>query len=55
MGAKIFRENKASIQLHKKNELKVVGVREKIGKRNDIWFDNILLERRSSFIGINKT
>lgn len=51
--AKIFLENEASIQLHKKNGFKVVGIREKIAKRNGIWKDNIFLERRSSLVGTN--
>lgn len=49
--AKIFAENEASLQLHKKNGFKIVGIREKIGKHNDIWRDNLLLERRSKLIG----
>ncbi|MEA0552981.1 N-acetyltransferase family protein [Lysinibacillus irui] len=51
--AKIFLENEASIQLHKKNGFKVVGIREKIGKRDGVWKDNIFLERRSSLVGTN--
>ncbi len=51
--ASIFRENEASIQLHKKAGFRVIGYKEKIGKINNVWFDNILLERRSNIIGIN--
>jgi len=51
--AKIFIENEASIHLHKKNGFIIVGVREKIGKRDGVWRDNILLERRSTVVGIN--
>lgn len=50
--AKIFKENEASINLHKKNGFKVVGVRKKIGKRDGIWRDNVFLERRSALVGI---
>ena len=49
--ASIFPENKASIELHKKNGFRVVGYRERIGKHNGEWRDNLLLERRSKFIG----
>lgn len=51
--AKIFIENEASIQLHKKNGFKVVGIREKIAKRDGVWRDSLLLERRSSVIGLD--
>ncbi|MDI7742005.1 GNAT family N-acetyltransferase [Lysinibacillus fusiformis] len=51
--AKIFVENEASIQLHKKNGFKVVGIREKIAKRDGVWRDSLLLERRSSVIGLD--
>ncbi|KGR74257.1 GNAT family N-acetyltransferase [Ureibacillus sinduriensis] len=49
--AKIFPDNEASIQLHMKNGFRIVGIREKIGKLNGIWKDNLLLERRSQSIG----
>jgi len=44
--AGIFSENKASIELHKKCEFRVVGIREKIGQLEGKWYDNHLLERR---------
>lgn len=50
--AKIFPENEASIRLHKNNGFREVGVRERIGKRDGIWRDNVLLERRSQLNGI---
>jgi len=50
--AGIFRENKASIRLHKKVGFREIGYREKVGKRNGIWYDNTILERRSKTIGI---
>ncbi len=46
--AGIFAENKVSIQLHKHCGFRVVGIREKIGQRDGIWHDNVLMERRSS-------
>ncbi|NGP58330.1 GNAT family N-acetyltransferase [Paenibacillus thiaminolyticus] len=49
--AKVFSENQASFHLHKKNGFRIVGIREKIGKRDGIWRDNILLERRSTLVG----
>ncbi|MEZ4797982.1 MAG: N-acetyltransferase family protein [Flavobacteriaceae bacterium] len=45
--AGIFAENKASIQLHKQCGFRIVGVREKLGKLNNAWHDNVLMERRS--------
>ncbi|MGG7666507.1 GNAT family N-acetyltransferase [Dyadobacter sp. BHUBP1] len=49
--AQIFPENKASIALHERQGFRKVGYREKLGKRNGIWRDVILLERRSSAVG----
>jgi len=51
--ASVFRENKASIDLHKKVGFREIGYREKVGKRKSVWHDNVLLERRSKTIGIN--
>ena len=48
--ANIFKANKISIHLHTACGFKVVGIREKIGKLNNKWFDNVLLERRSCLI-----
>ena len=48
--ASIFRENKASLYIHKKCGFRVIGFKEKIAKLNGIWKDNILLERRSKVI-----
>ena len=48
--AGIFPENKASINLHKKCGFRIVGIREKIGKMNDVWRDVVLMERRSEKI-----
>ncbi|WP_229201213.1 GNAT family N-acetyltransferase [Arcticibacterium luteifluviistationis] len=45
--SKIFPQNIASLVLHKKSGFREVGTREKIGQRKGIWYDNILLERRS--------
>ncbi len=50
--AGIFPENVASIALHEKCGFRIVGVREKIGKMGDEWRDVLLLERRSSVVGL---
>ncbi|KAA6439285.1 N-acetyltransferase family protein [Dyadobacter flavalbus] len=49
--AQVFPENKASIALHERHGFRKVGYREKLGKRNGIWRDVILLERRSLVAG----
>ena len=48
----IFPENKASIALHLKNGFVIVGIREKIGKMDNVWRDTALFERRSQVVGI---
>ena len=50
--AGIFPENLASIALHKACGFRKVGVRRRIGKLGEIWRDVLLLERRSSRVGI---
>lgn len=50
--AGIFTDNAASVKLHEKVGFRVIGHREKIGKLNDIWKDNFILERRSKIVGI---
>ncbi len=50
--AGVFRENKASIALHEKCGFRIIGYKEKIGQLNGIWLDNVLLERRSTVVGI---
>jgi len=49
----IFAENQNSIKLHEKCGFRIVGYREKIGKKDGVWKDNVLMERRSKNIGIN--
>ena len=48
----IFKENLASIVLHKQCGFRIIGYREKIGNLNGVWKDNVLLERRSKTVGI---
>ena len=49
----IFPENKASIVLHEQVGFRKIGVRERVGKLNDEWKDNVLFERRSQTVGID--
>jgi L-amino acid N-acyltransferase YncA len=46
-----FPENKSSIALQKACGFREVGRRERIGKRNGVWRDVILMERRSKVVG----
>jgi L-amino acid N-acyltransferase YncA len=46
----IFPENKASLALHERCGFRVVGVRERIAKRDGVWRDTVFLERRSEVI-----
>ncbi|GAA4275264.1 GNAT family N-acetyltransferase [Aquimarina gracilis] len=48
--AGIFTQNKPSIALHKSLGFREIGYREKVGKLNDIWYDNTILERRSKTV-----
>ena len=43
----IFPENSASLMLHRRVGFRVVGVRRSIGKRDGLWRDTVLMERRS--------
>lgn len=46
--AGIFPENRASVRLHLLCGFRIVGVRERLGERDGVWRDVLLLERRSS-------
>ena len=48
--AGIFPENVASIELHKSQGFRFVGIRERLGQMNGQWRDVCLLERRSPLI-----
>ena len=50
--AGIFPENAASLELVKRHGFRVVGIRERLGSMNGRWRDVVLLERRSSKVGI---
>jgi phosphinothricin acetyltransferase len=45
--AKIFAVNTKSLNLFKKCGFRKVGVREKLGMRLGVWYDNVLMERRA--------
>ncbi|MGG3466890.1 N-acetyltransferase family protein [Neobacillus pocheonensis] len=49
----IFPENISSLKLHYKFGFKEVGMRERIGKMDGIWRDTVLLERRSTVVGMD--
>ncbi|WP_432748172.1 GNAT family N-acetyltransferase [Pectinatus frisingensis] len=52
--ASIIRKNNASIAVHKKCGFREIGIRGKIAKMsNGIWYDTVLVERRSKKIGID--
>ena len=42
----LFPENRASVALHERCGFRIVGTRERIAKRDGIWRDTILLEKR---------
>lgn len=48
----IFSDNTASIKLHEQCGFREIGYREKIGKKDGVWKDNIIMERRSKVTGI---
>ena len=50
--AGIFPENKASIELHKRNGFRIVGTKERIGNMDDRWRDVLQMERRSAVVGV---
>jgi L-amino acid N-acyltransferase YncA len=50
--AGVFPENEASIALHTSCGFRVVGRRERIGQMDGVWRDTLLMERRSSVVGL---
>jgi L-amino acid N-acyltransferase YncA len=46
----VFPENNASIRLHQRTGFRIVGVRERIGRRDGRWRSYLLMERRSPVI-----
>ena len=51
--AGVFPENTASLGLHKKFGFREIGVSERRGKLNGKWRNVVLLERRSTVVGID--
>src|SRR5262245_66059707 len=49
----IFPENHASLALHLNHGFREVGRRERIARRNGVWRDTVLLERRSRVVGMD--
>lgn len=50
--AGVFPENSSSLKIHEATGFRKIGLREKIGKMKGVWRDTVLLERRSSVVGI---
>jgi L-amino acid N-acyltransferase YncA len=50
--AGIFPENVASVELHKRVGFRIVGKRERVGCMDSRWRDVVLMERRSTIVGI---
>jgi phosphinothricin acetyltransferase len=48
----VFPENTASLALLRKAGFRVVGTRKRIGRMDGRWRDVMLLERRSSVVGV---
>ncbi len=51
--ASIFPENTTSVNLHRSCGFRVLGTRERIARRDGVWRDTWLLERRSQRMGID--
>ncbi len=49
----IFPENIGSIKLHEQVGFRRIGIRERVGKLNGVWKDNVLFEKRSKKVGID--
>ena len=49
----IFPTNTGSIKLHEAVGFRHIGKRERVGKLNGQWIDNVLFERRSQVVGID--
>ncbi len=50
--AAIYPTNLSSIRLHEGCGFRIVGRRERIAQREGVWRDTLLLERRSTTVGV---
>ncbi|MFZ0913781.1 MAG: N-acetyltransferase family protein [Candidatus Korobacteraceae bacterium] len=50
--AGILAENAVSISLHQRAGFRIVGTRERIGCMDGRWRDTVLMERRSTVVGV---
>lgn len=50
--ASVFPENEASVALHLSCGFRVMGRRERVAQHHGIWRDTLILERRSSRVGV---
>ncbi|HEY9519147.1 MAG TPA: GNAT family N-acetyltransferase [Gemmatimonadales bacterium] len=48
----IHADNSVSVRLHQRAGFRVVGRRERIARRADGWADTIIMERRSTVVGL---
>jgi len=52
--AGVFPENAPSVAVHQRCGFRVVGIRERLGEMDGRWRDVLLLERRSSTVGVGR-
>ena len=48
----VFPENRATVKLHLRHGFREVGIRERIAQRDGRWRDTLILERRSTKVGV---
>jgi L-amino acid N-acyltransferase YncA len=48
----VLAENEASLALHARMGFRTVGLRERLGRRDGVWRDVVLVERRSTVAGV---
>jgi phosphinothricin acetyltransferase len=51
--AGVFPENEGSVRIHEKCGFRVLGTRKRLGKMGDRWRDVLVLERRSTVVGVD--